>query len=202
MKKVIIIQGSPGTGKTTVAKKLSSILKATHIDISRLIEKEELYIGVDEERSGAKIADEEKLLRKLREIIENSKGEVIVEGHFADIVPKELVKCTIVLRVDPRELEKRLVERGWPVKKVKENVLAEVLDECLIRAIQAYGEENVKEVDATGKTVDEVVNAILKAISNGEQYRPGRVNWIKKLSDEGVLDSFLRAYSSLESKKR
>ncbi|MCS7386960.1 MAG: adenylate kinase family protein [archaeon GB-1867-005] len=202
MKKVIVIQGSPGTGKSTVAKKLTSVLNATHIDISRLIEDEKLYVGIDERRSGAKIADKRRLLKKLVEIIESSDRDVVVEGHFADIVPRKLIKCAIVLRVDPRELEKRLIKRKWPIKKVRENVLAEVLDECLIRAIQAYGEDMVREIDATGKNSDEIVNEILKAISDGDQYKPGRINWIKKLSDEGILDDFLRTYSALETEKR
>jgi len=196
-KKVIVIHGTPGTGKTTISRYLCKRIGAIHINISKIVRDERLYVGVDERRYCTLIADIEKLTKRLVDLIKSDDDKYfVIEGHFADIVPREYVKKVIVLRLDPRELEKRLIKRGWPEKKIAENVLAEILDECLIEAVNAYGEEVVREIDVTGKQIDEIVAEIVKAVEDGDEYKPGKVNWLKKLEHEGVMDEYLSWLSS------
>ncbi|MCS7384279.1 MAG: AAA family ATPase, partial [archaeon GB-1867-097] len=83
MGKAIIIQGTPGTGKSTIAERLSKKLGIKHIDISRLVIEEKLYVEVDRERSDSKVANIDKLTEKIVNILENSGKDVIVEGHYA-----------------------------------------------------------------------------------------------------------------------
>ena len=195
MRKVIVIHGTPGTGKTTISRYLCKKLNAYHVNLSKLVREEKLYIGVDEKRSFTLIADVDKLIQKILDIISKYKGYVIVEGHFADIVPKEYVKKVIVIRLHPLELEKRLIKRGWPEKKIAENVLAEILDECLIEAINTYSEELVREVNATGKNVEEIIEEIMQAIKNHD-FKPGRINWLRELEKEGIIEKYLTYLTS------
>jgi len=48
--KVVLVTGTPGVGKTTVAHKLASKLNAAYVGITELVKKQKLYISVDEER--------------------------------------------------------------------------------------------------------------------------------------------------------
>lgn len=196
MTKVIIIEGTPGTGKTTIAKKLAEHLKGVHVDISDLVEKEKLYERIDYNRSKTKIADEKQLIKRLVEVIKKTSKPLIIEGHYADIVPKKHIQCAIVLRLDPRVLEKRLESRKWPKKKTMENIQAELLDSCLIKAIEAYGEDKIREIDTTDKSVREVISEIIDALKNPDKYRPGEIDWIEKIRREGMLEVYLTKFSA------
>ena len=56
MVKILIVTGSPGTGKTTVAKRMAKKLKADYIDVNEIIDKYNLAVGYDKERK-SKIID-------------------------------------------------------------------------------------------------------------------------------------------------
>ncbi|HDO20088.1 MAG: adenylate kinase family protein [archaeon GB-1845-036] len=198
MGKAIIIQGTPGTGKSTIAERLSKKLGIKHIDISRLVIEEKLYVEVDRERSDSKVANIDKLTEKIVNILENSGKDVIVEGHYADIIPEKYVKKAIIIRLHPEILEKRLRMRGWSEKKVRENVLSEALDECLISALQTYGIDKVVEIDATNKNVEEILREILDELEGkNRKHVPGRIDWLKIIEAEGKLEEFLKRYSKI-----
>ncbi len=175
MGKVIILSGTPGTGKTTIAKILAKKLNAVHIDLSDFVLKEGLYVDYDEEVASF-IIDEKRLVEKLREIIEKNKL-VIIDSHYGEIVPKQYVDKVIVLRTDPEELEKRLWRKGWWWEKIRENVEAEILSVCTINAIKAFGEEKVFEVDTTNKPVEKVIEEVMDIIKG--KGTPGlRYDWL------------------------
>lgn len=199
MGEVIIIGGTPGTGKTTIAKKLAEKINGIHVDISKLVERERIYRKVDYKRSKTKIADIKQLTRRIIKIIEETNKTLIIEGHYAEIIPKKYVKCAIILRLDPRKLEERLKARGWPREKVLENAQAELLDVCLIKLLRAYGKSIVREIDTTNKNIEEVILEIIDSIKNADKYRPGRINWLEKMEKEGTLENYLTKFSTIKS---
>lgn len=191
-RKVILVTGTPGVGKTTISHKLASKLDALHIGITELVKKQKLITGIDENRQTL-IADTKKVSKQLQEILANTEGSIIIEGHYAvDVVPKKDVNTVFVLRRDPRELKSALENRGYEEKKLWENLAAEILDVCLWDALSACGVDKVCEIDVSGKTVEAVVEEIMMVLEKRKECRHGIVDWLGKLENEGQLEEFLK----------
>jgi len=190
MKNTIVITGTPGVGKTTVARELARADGYRLIELNSLAKEAGALSGEDPER-GAAIIDEAKLKREIAKALKADGPKFIVEGHYGEVVPPKYVERAVVIRLDPRILRLRLVERGYPPSKVDENLQAEILDSCLVNAVEAFGEEAVLEVDATGLDFQRLVASVREAI-NGRGLPPGSVNWVERLQKEGALHDFLR----------
>jgi adenylate kinase len=192
-KRVILVTGTPCVGKTSVARLLTSKLAALYVNLTELAVRENLISGRDEER-GSIIVDETRMRSKIREIIENCDEEkVVVDGHYAvSVVPKNLVARVFVLRRNPVELRKLMERSGFSGGKLWENLASEILDVCLVDALNVHGKEKVCELDTTGKSVEQVVNEILDVLGCHKKCRVGVVDWLGKLEKEGLLEEFLR----------
>jgi adenylate kinase len=194
IRKVILVTGAPGVGKTTVSNKLASRLTASYIGVTELVKKENLITSVDEARQTL-IADTDKVSKRIQEILKSSEGSIIIEGHYVvDVVPKKDVDTVFVLRRDPSELKDVLEKRGFGGKKLWENIAAEILDVCLLDALSACGAEKVCEIDVSGKTVEDVVQEIITMLEKKEACQSGIVDWLGKLEDEGRLGEFLKDF--------
>ena len=193
-KLVIVITGTPCVGKTSVARLLASKLNAAYVNLTELAVKNKLVIGADDERGGSLIIDENGLKKAASKLIhETGEQNVVVDGHYAaSVVPKKLVTHTFVLRRDPVELKSFMEKAGFSGNKLWENLASEILDACLVDALNAYGKGKVCEIDATGKSVEEVVEDILAVLNGSKRCRLGVVDWLGKLENEGMLDEFLR----------
>jgi adenylate kinase len=193
-RKVILVTGTPGVGKTTISHKLASKLDALHIGITELVKKKKLITSVDEDRRTL-IADTEKVSKQLQETLAKTEGTIIIEGHYAvDVVPKKDVNTVFVLRRDPRELKGALEKRGYEEKKLWENLAAEILDVCLWDALSACGSDKVCEIDVSDKTVEAVVEEIMLVLEKRKDCRFGIVDWLGKLENDGQLGEFLRKF--------
>lgn len=193
-KRVVLITGTPGVGKTAVSQLLSIRLDATHIDLAKLVEQETLTSGMDKAR-GTLIADTEKVSKRVQEIIGDCERDVIIDGHYAvDVLPAKDVHLVFVLRRDPEELKAAMENRGFRKRKLWENLAAEVLDVCLWDAVGACGSEKICEIDVTGKGIEEVVEEILSVLEGKRKCRVGIVDWLGKLEREGRLHEFLKDF--------
>ncbi|RLG78125.1 MAG: adenine methyltransferase [Thermoprotei archaeon] len=193
---IIGISGTPSTGKSTVARLLAEKLKALYINLSDLVVRKKLYVEYDEARQSY-VIDESRVRDYLANI---SRGDlVIVDSHYAEIAPKELVKKVFVLRLHPLILMERLIKRGWPLRKVAENVEAELLGVCTRNAVDELGPELVVEIDVTNKRPEDVVEEILKLLKNGKRPQENWIDWTILLTDEElekVLEFIELGYSS------
>lgn len=96
-----------------------------------------------------------------------------------------------MLRLSPDELRERLTSLGWKKEKVKENVAAEILDSCLISALEAFKPSLVQELDV-GDLPKRRVTEIVQKILQGELISPlGQVTWLKQLEAAGRVEEFL-----------
>jgi broad-specificity NMP kinase len=193
-RRIFIITGAPGVGKTAVSALLALKLGAVHIDIGELTVKENLVKGKDEAR-GTLVADMEKVSKHVMEIIAEAKGDVILDGHYAVYVaPAQRVTRVFVLRRNPEELKPIMEARDWSGIKLWENLACEVLDVCLTDAISACGEEKVCEIDVTGRSTEDVVAEILQILKDKRKCFVGVVDWLTFLEMQGRLDEFLKEW--------
>lgn len=193
-KRVILVTGTPGVGKTAVSASLASRLKATHIDLAELVEQERLISGVDKAR-GTLIADTDRVSKRVQEIMKGCKRDVIIDGHYAvNVIPAKDVHLVFVLRRDPDELKRWMMDHGFRGKKLWENLAAEILDVCLWEAVKACGPNKVCEINVSGKGIEEVVEDIILVLERRGECRVGIVDWLGKLEAEGRLQDFLKDF--------
>ncbi len=192
MKRVILITGTPCVGKTSTAKQLVAKLDAQYINLTDFAITYNLILGEDTERQTI-IIDEEAMQQKLKETIETSTNDnIIVDGHYAAAVtPNSQVTNVIVLRRNPKELKEFMQKCGFSDAKLYENLSAEILDSCLVEAMQTQSGK-VCELDVTGKTVDEDVAEILDVLDKGKKCHAGIVDWLGMLEREGLTDQYLK----------
>lgn len=178
---VIIITGTPGTGKTSVSRIVAEKLGFSLVAVNDLVDKKHLYNGHDEEK-GYKVVDLDDLSTEIRNIIEDKKeGHVIVEGHLAHTFKNnEMVDLVIVLRAKPDILRKRLNKRKWSGSKVQENIEAEALDICTFEAVEMYG-EIVNELDTSDIGMEEVADLIIEVVKGKKYFPPGNLNFLEDL---------------------
>ncbi len=154
---MLAITGTPGTGKTTVAGKLSAITGWELVGLNELAELKDLYSGYDAKRE-CKIVDVDAIKSEVLKMKRAGKN-LIIESHYAHDINADLV---IVLRSKPDEIRRRGKEKGWPHTKTEENVVAEIMEECKIDSI---GQGRItRELDTTGKSPLESANEIAKIL--------------------------------------
>lgn len=186
---IVALTGTPGTGKTSVALRLSELGEAV-LDLGRYSGDERFDCGEDPLRPGTRVLDEEKLSDFLSESLVEElglavpyAGPVFVDSHFSHQLL--CVDRVIVLRLAPSVLRERLERRGWTEEKVRENIEAEALDVILAEALDerdATAEEGevfpVGEVDCTGLSVEEMVERVRAlAVAPPANLEIGTVDW-------------------------
>jgi len=193
MKRVILITGTPCTGKTTTAKQLAANLNAEYINLTDFAKTYNLTLGEDTERKTT-IIDETKMRKKLTETISAAdNANIIIDGHYAAAVtPTNQVTNVFVFRRNPKELKQFMQKCGFSDAKLYENLSAEILDSCLIEAMQTQ-QGKVCELDVTGKMVEENVTEILEVLDERKKCFAGIVDWLGILEREGILDEYLKA---------
>ena len=192
-KKVILMTGTPCIGKTSVAHMLTPRLDALYVNLTDLATTENLIQGHDKERNST-IVDEVKMKKRLNQIIrETEKENVLVDGHYAvHVVPQKLVTLVFVLRRDPVELRKFMAKSGYSERKLRENLASEILDVCLVEALNKVGSQKVCELNVTGQTVKKTAEQIFSLIERPCNCVVGIVDWLGKLEVEGLLDEYLK----------
>ena len=147
MRQAIIITGTPGTGKTTLAKLLSE-KSYPYVEVGKLVKEEKLYDYFDEE-TDSYVVNDDLLNTRLIELIEtnSSSKPLILDGHVVEL-PPSYVACCIVLRTSIGLLRKRLIDRSYSAAKIEENVEAEIMEVILTDMLILYGPEIVSTVQS------------------------------------------------------
>ena len=133
----IVITGTPGVGKSTIAAKLGQRLKFVVVSEKDFCEKRR--IGRFNPRLKEREVPLGRLTKELSKFLKEN-DHVIVEGHLSCECKLRPVDAVIVLRLDPDRLDFRLSERKYSDVKIQENVLVEGIDYCLKYAKRNYGE--------------------------------------------------------------
>ena len=189
LRSVFVITGTPGTGKTTISTRVAKRMGANYLSVTNLVRGHRLQTSFDYERR-TRIVDLGKTRTKIRQLLRRRVGVVIFDTHLADTIPKELVSMVLVLRCDPRILASRLRAKRWNTKKVRENVLAEMLDSCATLALGYYGARRVIQLDTSKATIAASVTSATNALLR-RPAKTTKIDWIGTLERENALTEFL-----------
>jgi adenylate kinase len=145
-KKVIVITGTPCTGKTTLAKAVAKEFDYNYIDGKKIIKEKKLAVGYDKKRR-CDIIDERQLAKVFEDIIRNSKKSMVIDSHMSHYINPDAVDVCLVTTCNLKELQKRMKKRDYPKEKIDENMQCEIMEICINEAKEQG--HNVKVVDTT-----------------------------------------------------
>lgn len=151
---ILLVSGTPATGKTTVAQILGEKLGWRVISLNDFAREKNLYCGYDEKRK-AKVVDIDRVKEEMSKIIEKEEN-LILESHYAHEMPGEAV---VILRANAEEIRKRAKEKQWWFKKTEENVISEIMEVIKTEALEMG--KKVVEIDTTGKKPERVAKEII-----------------------------------------
>ncbi len=185
-KKVVIIGGVPGSGKTTIAKELSRKLNGLLINVSEYAISRNLILEYDEDRD-TYVIDEDSLVRDILSRICSTKyNYIILDTHYGEIFPQDIITLYFILRIDPRVLYERLKKRGWNEKKIKENVLAEILGTITANALARFSEDKICEINVTSRKVSDIVDEIYNILVGKNKCRRKFIDWTLTLNFKSI----------------
>ncbi|KAL1693114.1 AAA domain-containing protein [Schizophyllum commune] len=168
---VIVITGTPGTGKTTTAQLLAqeSPVPLKHINVGDFVKENNLYEEYDEEWQSY-LPDEDRLLDALEPIV--AEGGVILDWHSCEAYPERWADLVVVLTCDHSKLWERLEKRNYPLKKIQENNEAEIMQTVLQEARDSYPPEIVVELQS--ETTDDMESNVSRIIQWIEAWQSNR----------------------------
>ncbi len=141
----LIITGTPGVGKTSLARELAARENWPLVEVNELVSQ----LGCYKRVGGEKEVDLRVLQSALKKILSKQKNAV-VEGHLLCEFNLPADKVS-VLRANPKALVSRLEKRGYSKQKIDENLFSEFLDYCLIKAERNYPKNKVLQLDCSKK---------------------------------------------------
>lgn len=158
------LTGTPGTGKKTLSGPVATALGVKSLSINEIAKEKGLIT-----RGKVNIP----LLKKEIEVLQKA----LLFGHLVpQVIDKDMVERVVVLRCEPMELKRRLIERGYGTRKTKENVEAELIGVISYNCYGKYGSDLVAEYDNTSRNIESAVKEITQ-IFQGKKTR--RIDWLQ-----------------------
>ena len=185
MKKIIVITGTPASGKTALSERLAKSIRGSELIKSNdLVKEKHLFSGHSED--GEMVADMKGLKSEIEKRVVKSKSDtVIIEGHLlCDMRIRGAV--AIVIREHLRTLLSRMEKRGYRRQKIEENIVSEAIDYCGVNAARNYG--RVYEILGSDSTVKDALGIISgKAAKVEEIDLLGELNGMAQYLGKSVL---------------
>ena len=150
----ILITGTPGTGKTTLAEQAAEKIGFRYISVGALVKSHECFEGKDDEFD-TWILDEDKLCDVMEGML--AEGGCIVDYHSPEVFPERWFDLVLVLRCNTEILFDRLTARGYSEKKRNENMECEIMQVVTEEARESYNADIVHELPSN--TVEDMAGS-------------------------------------------
>ena len=170
---LIVVLGAPGSGKSTICRRLTESLGCRHVNAGDLARERGHILGRDEERD-ALILDEDGIRREISGILQREEC-LVVETISPYAVPPDEVILVVVVRCRPSILLERLRERGYSHLKIRENVEYEAIDGPLQDALEIADWDRIIQVDGCSGDLDREIERVLLKLGGKEVNR--RFDW-------------------------
>jgi adenylate kinase len=181
LENIIVVTGTPGVGKTALAKRLARKTQSDYLNIGEHVRKKRLYRSFDRS-TRSYIIDERRLHKSLVLFLKaHDRKNLVIETHWLGrFMPKRRGMVAVVIRLDPVILAKRLLARKWPRRKVWENVEAELIDLSLYESLKFLGAKRVYQIDATQKRSQELAQEAMRLAFSGRGWDTSTPNWLER----------------------
>ncbi|MFA5357987.1 MAG: AAA family ATPase [archaeon] len=153
----LIVTGTPGVGKTTLAKLMAKKLKMKVFNEKDFALKN--GIGYFNEENELEIPLKE-FEKKANSFLLKSKG-IILEGHTLCEM-KLKVNKVFLITLHPEVLELRLEKRNYPAEKMMDNVFCEGIDYCKKKVHRNYSKNKIIEVPSRHRLSETLADALKK----------------------------------------
>jgi adenylate kinase len=169
---------------------LAREIGAEYLSLGKYISDHRLFSGVDRKRK-TRVVDLIRTRHRMRSFTEPDAPPLIVDTHHPEgIVRNNVTSLVFVLRCDPTILIRRLQRKKWHQEKIRENVMAEVLDYCFINAQSYYTRGKIVQLDTSRSSVKGSVKRAKKILSRTKP--PSlHVDWLRKLEKDPSLSKYL-----------
>ncbi|XP_063712335.1 adenylate kinase isoenzyme 6-like [Symsagittifera roscoffensis] len=154
----ILICGTPGTGKSTLAQSLQEHLGSSeysYVNVGQIASDHSCFDEWDEEYE-CHVLNEDLLLDEMEPMMHP--GGNIVDYHGCEFFPERWFDLVVVLRCGTEALYDRLKSRGYSEKKLSSNLDSEIFQTILEEAQSSYKAEIVLELQSNCS--DDVQNNI------------------------------------------
>ncbi|MDR3222254.1 MAG: adenylate kinase family protein [Methanobrevibacter sp.] len=106
---------------------------------------------------------------------DNKELIAIVDGHLSHLCSR--CDKTIVLRVNPDILKKRLIKRNYSKIKIKDNLESEVLAICSYEANEIH-ENKVNEIDTSDLSIYQILHICMDIIQDKNHLPIGKIDFM------------------------
>jgi len=162
----IAISGTPGVGKTTVAKELSKKLNLKYYNLNDYSKKHKIaYI----KELKTYDFDLDELFEEVEKLLKD-KDNYIIESHYSHYINPEYIDYLIIINREITNLKNEYLKRDYPEKKIRDNLDSEIFNVCYFESIETHPKEKIILIENNNnKDIANLVNEIIDKINEKEK---------------------------------
>lgn len=192
----VVITGTPGVGKHTIAESLSTIMgKIPILDINGIILSENLLTTTSENDDNNKEVDIQKSYEFLTLLLSKDKFQnSIIVGHLAPyVINSQIVDLVVILRRSPYELKKIYQKRCYSDSKTRANINAEILGILSYDASKNFDFSKLSELENSSNLLpSSVAQSIYDMCLNAKSRSFGFIDWLSLIQSDSEMLKYIK----------